>query len=75
MALLLFLGGLKPEAELVARLAIGGLSSQCRRNGAWSARTEALRFKIVGNDEDKLARIMRAAHDMAEEMRARQRKR
>jgi hypothetical protein len=33
------------------------------------------RAKIVGNDEDELARIMRAAHDMAEEMTARQRKR
>ena len=73
--LLLFLGGLKPEAELVARLAIGGLSNRCRLNGAWAARTEALRVKIVGNDEDKLTRIMRAAHDMAEEMTARQPKR
>jgi hypothetical protein len=33
------------------------------------------RAKIVGSDENELARIMRAAHDMAEEMTARQRKR
>lgn len=73
--LLMFLGGLEPEAELVARLAIGGLSNRCRLDAAWAERTEALRVKIVGNDEDKLARIMRAAHEMAEEMTARQKRR
>jgi hypothetical protein len=71
----MFLGGLEPEAELVARPAIGGLNSPCRLNGAWTERTESLRVKIVGNDEDKLARVTRAAHDMAEDMTARQKQR
>jgi hypothetical protein len=31
--------------------------------------------KIARNDEDKLARIMRAAYDMAEDMKARQKQR
>jgi hypothetical protein len=74
-ALLAFLAGLQPEPELVARLAIRGLSNRCRLNGAWAARTEALRAKVVGNDADKLARIMRAAHDMADEMTTRQKQR
>lgn len=75
--LLMFLGGLEPEPELVARLAIGGLSSRCRLDAAWAERTESLRVKIVGNDEGKRARIMRAVHHTAEEMTARlkQRKR
>ena len=73
--LLMLLLGLEPETELVARLAISQLSSRCRLDAAWAERTEALRVKIVGNDEDKLARIVRAAQQMAEEMTARQEQR
>ncbi len=55
-------------------LAIGGLSSRCRLDGAWAARTGALRTKIVGNDENRLAKITWVAQEMAEETTARQRK-
>lgn len=73
--LLMLLLRLEPETELVARLAISQLSSRCRLDAAWAERTEGLRAKIVGNDEHKLARIMRAVHEMAEEMSARQKRR
>jgi hypothetical protein len=73
--LLRFLGGLETEAELVARLAIDGFSSRCRLNDAWAERRASLRVNIARNDEDKLARIMRAAYDMAEDVKARQKQR
>ncbi len=73
--LLMLLLGLEPETELVVRLAISQLSSRCWLDAAWVERTEGLRAKIVGNDDEKLARIMRAAHEMAEEMTTRQKQR
>src|ERR1700675_5126401 len=65
--LLMFLGGLESEAEVVAPRHWRVRQPLPPRNGAWAERPESLRVKIARNDEDKLARIMRAVYDLAED--------
>jgi len=62
------LASLAPNQELVLRLAIGGLSTRCRLHRAWRVRTAQLRREICPKKED-LARIMRAAQTMTEQLR------
>ena len=66
--LLSLLASLAPNQELVVRLAIGVLSTRCRQHRAWRVRTAQLRREICPKKED-LARTMRAAQTMTEQLR------
>jgi hypothetical protein len=63
-----WIASLRPEAELVARMAMRQVFSHCRGDRTWSARIDALMAEIEPGD-DMLAHILREARKMGRMIR------
>jgi hypothetical protein len=63
-----WVASLKPEAELVVRMAMRQAFPRCRGDHAWSARIDALMAELEP-DEDMLAHVLREARKTAKMIR------